>query len=111
MNFVLLTFEQVAEASGLRSKGGIRTVRKWASSGHLPVVRLPSGAVRVDSRDYEKFIMEHKTPAIAAPDPNSLLASLGLPKRSRPWASTTSHSTEPTPPRAASGQKKVRGAG
>ena len=78
MNFVLLTYEQVAERSGLRSA---RTVRKWVSSGQLPVVRLPSGAVRVDSRDFEKFVMDHKIPAVATPDPEKLLATLGLPAR------------------------------
>ena len=110
MNFTLMSFAEVAERSGLNPNGGARTVRKWVSGGALPVITLPSGAKRIDSRDFEKFIESRKTPAIATPEPKSLLASLGLPKRSRTPRPTTSRSTEPTPPPCGLGSKR-RGAG
>jgi len=92
-----MSFAEVAERSGLNPNGGVRTVRKWASGGALPVVTLPSGAKRIDSRDFEMFIESRKTTVnVNSPDPKQLLSSLGLPKRSR--------STEPPPPPWASGQ-------
>lgn len=48
----LLTVREVAE----RLKVARTTVLRWAAAGHLPHVRLPSGALRFREADLEKWL-------------------------------------------------------
>ena len=51
----MLTLKQVAERLSLH----LNTVRKYIDQGMLPVMQIER-AVRVDERDLERFIEDHK---------------------------------------------------
>ena len=51
----MLTLKQVAERLSLH----LNTVRKYIDQGMLPVMQIKR-AVRVDERDLERFIEDHK---------------------------------------------------
>jgi excisionase family DNA binding protein len=52
----LLTFKEAGDYVGCSSW----TVRGWADSGKLPVVRLPGRLVRIKPLDLEKFLETHR---------------------------------------------------
>lgn len=53
--FRMLTLKQVAEKLSLH----LNAVRKYINQGMLPVMQIER-AVRIDERDLERFIEEHK---------------------------------------------------
>ena len=54
-----LTLKQVADRLCVSTK----TVRRWADGGVFPVIRLPSGRLRVDERDLEAYLNRNKVRA------------------------------------------------
>lgn len=52
----LMTIRDVAELAGVSE----RTVRAWRASGALPVIKFSRGSVRVDPRDYDRFLEQRR---------------------------------------------------
>ena len=56
----LLTAKEVADLLGVN----VKTLRRWTSRFGLPVVRTPTGRLRYDAEEVEKWFAE-KSPEIA----------------------------------------------
>jgi excisionase family DNA binding protein len=48
----MLKAREVAERCGVH----LRTVRVWISSGQLPVLRLGKRCLRIDAREFDRFL-------------------------------------------------------